>query len=50
MNANIEVWWKALSPKEQSGICTLGVFLSGVVILYAGIKVGQLVAQLSNLF
>jgi hypothetical protein len=50
MNANIEVWWKDLNPKEKPGIITLGVIISGVVILYAGIKVGQLVAQLYSLF
>jgi len=48
MNTGIKMWWKDLTPKERSGLLVLGAFLSGVIILYTGIKVGQIIAQIFN--
>jgi len=48
MDSDIKVWWKELTQQERSGLLVLGVFFSGIIIFYTGIKVGQIIAQIYN--
>ena len=44
--AAVRAWFEDLEPKERSAVLVLGAFGAGVLLLTAGIQVGQAIAAL----
>ena len=45
--AGFKAWFEDLEPKERSAVLVLGAFGAGVLLLTAGIQVGQVLAALT---